>query len=186
MKGDKVLFNGVPRTFGDDMAPDELLGRHFVKHQITVFGRRVVGGMFEQEAVKVLDINGYPAGGGAVVAAYVWDDMTMVSVARQLPWRDFFHTKGLTELPADFPVFAVVRGCVVALPFGNTIQRELGLAACRAAGLAVEERTLRDGEELEELFAVTPAGIASVQEAGGKLLPHSLAARILRALNTMV
>lgn len=84
----------------------------------------------------------------------------------------------------ESPLFAGVRNTVVTTPIddgaADSVERRFGIAVCEDMGLAVAEHPLESAHlgEFEELFAVTPQGIVSVREIGGRLLPHSLAKTI--------
>lgn len=257
---DSISINGA-LTDKPPLPLDTLLSANFVWQMITVFGRRVVKAewavevvqrayntlygdsthltapLLEQEVKALLNANGLPERGGAVVSLYLFPGgMRVLSCERQLAWREFSHQTGLRaesvsyDAPFDaipsaaalaahtcalamarrtgsdialhevagqyvsagqWPLFAVTggtpeqRGRIIAPPTCDSVQRRLGLAACRAAGLTVAERPLPAAEvaTLEELFAVTPSGIASIFELpAAPTLSHSLAARIVAHL----
>lgn len=86
------------------------------------------------------------------------------------------------------PLFALIgdRALTPSIEDGATdsVERRLGIMACEDAGLTVCEHPLSgaDIRGFDELFAITPQGIASIREIDGRLLPHSMAKNLLTYL----
>ncbi len=150
MKGERVSIDGRLAEFGG-LSPDELLAANFVYQKIAVFGRRVIAPGLAAETIAaackalydnsptldglpgeitaLLDANGYPAGGGALVAVYVLPDGTrLISCEKQLAWRNISRTTG---------VRAMVVPCEV--PFAG-YRTAASLAAQNCAGLYARRR----------------------------------------------
>jgi hypothetical protein len=255
MKGERVIIDGRVGEFGA-LAPDELLAANFVYQKIAVFGRRAMGVRWAAEVLEaawaamatpeygtpqdtlsreitaLLDANGYPAGGGVLVAVYVFPDadgrpVRLISCEKQLVWREMSHSTGVRalvvpcEVPfagcrtaaslaaqtcaglyarrrgydaaicenaagvlttmGDAPLFAAEANRVFVAPSADSVERRMGIAACRAAGLELYEEgfTAAALPHFDEVFALTPQGITSISELDGRSLTHSLAAKVI-------
>lgn len=66
----------------------------------------------------------------------------------------------------------------------DSIERRLGITLCEDSGFGVYEHpvSVRDLLDFDEIFTLTPQGIASIRQAGDRLFPHSLAKNLLPQL----
>ncbi len=153
---------------------------------------------------KQLVYKGYALQTGLSCTAvpYEWplpQHKTAVSLAAHTYAADYARRKGFNAAIAENnagtmvslganPLFAVMDDRVLTLSIedgaADSVERRLGIVACEDAGLTVCEHplTVGDIERFDELFAVTPQGIASVREIEGRVLPHSLARHLLTFL----
>ncbi len=104
------------------------------------------------EITALLDANGYPVAGGALVAVYVFPDaegraVRLISCEKQLAWRDFSHTTGVKALvlPCDVP-FAGYRtaASLTAQTCAKLYARRRGLDAAISENAAGILTTLDD------------------------------------------
>lgn len=150
---------------------------------------------------KQLVYKGYAVTTGlkCAVVPYEWpfpQHRTAVSLAAHTYAADYVRRKGfdaaISENAAgvmvslgENPLFAVAGNKALTLSIedgaADSVERRLGIMACEDAGLTVCEHPLAtaDVAGFDELFGVTPQGIASIQQVGGRLLPHSLAKNLL-------
>ena len=150
---------------------------------------------------KQLVYKGYALSTGlrCTVVPYEWplsQHKTALSLAAHTYAADYARRKGFDAAIAvngtgamvslgDNPLFAVVGDKALTLSIedgaADSVERRLGIAACEDAGLTVCEHSLSsdDMERIDELFGVTPQGIASIRQIDGRLLPHSLAKNLL-------
>ena len=94
------------------------------------------------------------------------------------------NNAGIVTGLGENPLFASMRNTVVTTPIddgaADSVERRLCIAVCENCGFDVAEHPIEAARlhDFEELFTITPQGITSVQTAGGRLLPHSLAKNI--------
>ena len=91
---------------------------------------------------------------------------------------------GIAVGVGENPLFALTGEKVFTTPIecgaAESVERRMGIAACQRAGLAVFDEPVECGSlaSFDELFTVTPQGVISIAECGGKLFPHSMAKKI--------
>lgn len=94
------------------------------------------------------------------------------------------NNSGIIYGAGENPLFAVVENTVFTTPLGDgacdSVERRIGITACEAEGIQVEETPLTKNmlAECQEIFVVTPGGVTSIRECNKNIYPNSTAGRI--------
>ncbi len=86
------------------------------------------------------------------------------------------------------PLFLSIGNQIFTTPLDHgaaqSVERQLGIAACERAGMTVFEQAIEAAQlhEFEELFAVTPQGVTSIGQYSNRLYPHTLGKKIAESM----